>query len=267
MRYRWWIIMVAVASLSSASSPQGFDNRSIVALHRAGLGDTTIIAKVKSLSCGYDVSTDGLIALKQAGVSDDVIAAMVSRCDASPRAQGIGSASADPSSAHAPGIYVMQDWLAPPHLQIMRPSKASGIKVTGNGSILLPYVGKLVLPDERSRIGIKNHRPIFYFYFRARDRNVSDFGTPESIAAQSPDEFSLVQFRVRKDEREVGIGKVSIYSSRRGIDPKAAIRFESSEEGESAFKVVVGRDLDPGEYAFVLTGANNSARVYDFTIE
>ena len=71
---------------------------------------------------------------------------------------------------------------------------------------------------------------------------------------------------MKKNEREVGVGKVSAYSSQRGIDTKEAIRFDSSEIGGSAFKVRSDRDLEPGEYAFVLTGANGTARVYDFTI-
>ena len=260
-----WLAALVLSS-PTAGVAQGFDNGNVVALHRAGLGDHTIIAKVNSLSCEYDVSTDGLIALKQAGMSDDVIAAMVSRCDASPRAQRVGSTGADPAAAHVPGIYVVQDWLPAPQMRMMRPSKASGIKVTGNGSILLPYVGKLLLPDGASRVAIRNHRPVFYFYFPAGDRDVSDFGSPRSIAAQSPDEFTLVRFRVRKDAREVGIGKISVDGNRKGIDPRAAIRFETSEAGESAFKVVLARDLEPGEYAFVLTGAHNAARVYDFSI-
>ena len=271
MRY-CWIGLVAMLPLSCAASAQRFDNqtfdnKSVVALHRAGLGDTTIIAKVNGLPCGYDVSTDGLIALKQAGLPDDVIGAMVARCNVVAKAGSIGPSSADPSTRHKPGIYVPEDGSDPARMQPMRPSKASGIKVSGNGSILLPFVGRLVLPDEQSRVAIKNHRPVFYFYFLAGDENVSDFGTPNSIAAQSPDEFSLVRFKVKKNEREVGIGKISVYSSRRGIDPKDAIRFDATEIGPSAFKVVVDRDLDAGEYAFVLTGANNAARVYDFTIQ
>ena len=189
-RVGWWLA-VAFLSLSTPAFAQGgedkrFDNKSVVALHQAGLGDNTIIAKVNSVACGYDVTTDGLIALKQAGLSDDVIAAMVARCGGEPRPQATGQASADPSSAHMPGIYVVQDWLAAPQMQLMRPSKASGIKVTGNGSILLPYVGKQVLPDEQSRVGVKSHRPVFYFYFVAGDRKVSDFGTPNRSRRNRP---------------------------------------------------------------------------------
>ena len=262
MKFLGWTASAVLLALSSAAGSQGFDNKSVVALHRAGLGDTAIIAKVNGLSCNYDVSTDGLIALKQAGLSDEVIAAMVSRCNG---AQG-GTNGADPASAHAPGIYVVQDGQGGPQLQPMRPSKASGIKVTGNGSILLPYLGRLVLPAAQSRVAIHTGKPVFYFYFRVGDQNVSDFGTPYSIAAQSPDEFSLVRFKVKTNERDVVIGKMSAFGSRRGVDPKDAIPFETSEIGPSAFKVTMARDLEPGEYAFVLTGANGTARVYDFTI-
>lgn len=256
--------LLAFALWSSPTLAQRFDNNSVIALHRAGLGEAAIVAKINSLSCGYDVSTDAMIALGRAGVSDKVVAAMVDRCNRSARAQGTDAA--DPAAVHAPGIYLMDATPGAPRMQPLRPSKASGIKVSGNGSILLPFVGKLVLPDDRSHVSIGSHRPTFYFYFPAHDRRVSDFGTPGSIAAQSPDEFSLVRFRTRSGAREVSIGRMAGFSGQRGIDPRDTIRFSTSEVGDEAYRVEMNAELAPGEYAFVLTGANGTARVYDFTI-
>jgi hypothetical protein len=255
------------ASMSCAAVAQTFDNNSVVALYQAGLGDTTIIAKVESIPCGYDVSTEGLVSLKRQGISDEVIATMLRRCSASPRAQGVDASSADLSVARAPGIYLLQDWAVPNHMTALRPSKASGIKVSGNGSILLPYIGKLVLPDLTSGNAVKSKHPTFFFYFNAADKKVSSFGTPNSPAAQSPDEFTLVRFKAKGNEREVGVGRVSVYSVRSGVDPKVSIRFASEEVGESIFKVTIAQDLARGEYGFVITGANNAARVYDFSVE
>jgi hypothetical protein len=44
---------------------------------QAKLGDSLIIAKIKSSASGFDTSTDGLVKLKQADVSDAVLQAMV----------------------------------------------------------------------------------------------------------------------------------------------------------------------------------------------
>ena len=260
------LLAVAAAFVAGAALAQSFDNASIIALHDAGLGDQAIIAKIDSVPCGYDVSTDGLVSLKRRNISDEVIAAMLRRCSASTRAQGIAAGSADPAVARAPGIYLLREWARPADMVMLRPSKASGVTVSGNGSVLFPYVGKVVLPDLQSSNVVNGARPTFYFYFSPGDRKVSDFGTSNSTAAQSPDEFSLVRFRMKDNGRELVIGKMSAFSARRGVDPRQAIPFSSEEVGDSSFKVTIGRDLEPGEYAFVITGANNAARVYDFSV-
>lgn len=259
-----WLAAIALAPSSAIA--QAFDNAAVKALHAAGLGETAIVAKINSLPCGYDVSTAGLISLKQAGLTDGVIAAMVNRCTASSRAQGYAANSADPAVPHAPGIYVVEDGPGAATLQPLRPSKASGVKVTGNGSVLMPYRARLVLPETGSHMPLRSAQPVFYFYFDVPDRRVSDFGTANSAAAQSPDEFTLVRFSVKGNQREVGMGKVSAYDIRRGIDPAASIAFAAQDTGEGVFKVSFAEKLVPGEYGFVLTGATGTSRVYDFSI-
>lgn len=250
---------------AAPATAQVFDNSAVIALQKAGLGEGSIMAKVGSLPCGYDVSTGGLVSLKQAGVPDGIITAMVERCSSSSRAQGMVGADG-PTAAHAPGIYLSQDWLSSSPLQVVRPSRAGAVKVSGNGSILLPLVSTLVIPDDRSGTVVKNRRPTFFFYFEPTDRKVGDFGMASTIAAQSPSEFTLVRLKPRKGAREVSIGKVSALSARSGMSSKAAIDFRVEEIGDSSYKVGFDQELAPGEYGFVLTGANNAARVYDFTV-
>src|SRR5688572_25421685 len=92
---------VGFAALSCAAvAPaiaEDFDNRAVMQLARSGLGDDVLLAKIASLPCSYDVSTDQLIALKSAGVSNAVIAAMVDRCVGSSSAQGAVSDASNPS--------------------------------------------------------------------------------------------------------------------------------------------------------------------------
>jgi hypothetical protein len=68
------------ALLPAAASAQTFDNDAVIALHRAGLGDGPVIAKIHALPCHYDTSTAAMVGLKKAGLSDDVIVAMVESC-------------------------------------------------------------------------------------------------------------------------------------------------------------------------------------------
>ena len=58
---------------------QGLSNDDIIKLVQMKLGDSVIIAKIKSSPCAFETSVDGIAKLKQAGVSDVVLQAMVEK--------------------------------------------------------------------------------------------------------------------------------------------------------------------------------------------
>jgi hypothetical protein len=263
--------LLALVAITPASA-EIMNNQAVVTLVKAGLGDELVIAKIDSESCSYDVSTNSILSLKSAGLSERVIAAMVLRCATASQVRGVtgDDSSPDPMVRHSPGIYVLEDWQHPNVLQPIRLSKSSGTRTSGNGSIVFPLKDKMVMQSASSRRPISVNNPTFYFYFNPSDLNVSDFGQERSRAAQSADEFSLVKFKQKGDTRELELGRVSFYngsivSSRNGMNLKNAIKFSSEDRGQGIFKVSVS-PLEPGEYAFAFTGANQSARIYDFTI-
>ena len=268
--------IAAIAGSIAFSSPsycETLNNDSIIAMAKAGLSEGLVVDKINSEPCNYDISTPAIIALKQGGLSEVVIGAMVRRCATLSEKRGIAGddTSADPKVKHSPGIYAFETWLDAKKLQVIRPSKASGIKSTGNGSLVFPYMTKLVMANPKSHLDIPENNPEFYFYFNVSDGKVSDFGMENSVAAQSPDEFSLIKFKDKGDSREVNIGKVSFYggitlTNRRGIDPKYTIHFEIEQVADGIFKVSPHDPLDAGEYAFIFTGANGNSRIYDFSV-
>lgn len=263
-------IFLSELFILSAAYAQQFDNNAVISLQKAGLGEGIIITKIISLPCGYDVSTDGLIALKKAGVTDNVIAAMVDRCAGASRAQGTVSESADPLVKRTPGIYLFQDWLSAKTLIQIRPAINSGMRTTGNGSLIFPLKQMLQVPTLNSQNIAHRRRPIFYFYFKNDDKYVSDFGIDRSLAAQSPTEFNLIRFKVNKSAREIEVGRASQYFSvdvRNGVSPKDVIAFSTDEIGDGIFKVMPTYELAPGEYAFVFAGEKGRSRVYDFAID
>jgi hypothetical protein len=197
--------------------------------------------------------------LKGGGITDAVIAVMVERCNSSSRAQGTEVSAADPAGVHAAGIYVMENWRQPAQRQIIRPSKAGALKVTGNGSIFFPRVGNSPCPEAPAtmRSGRRNRASIFNFNFKVDDRMVSDFGTATSVAAQSPDKFTLVRFRIKGEERDINAGRVSAYQGRLGSDPKDAIAFHAEEIGDGIFKVAADQPFVAGQYAFALACFRN----------
>ena len=164
----------------------------------------------------------------------------------------------------------MENWQAAAALEPVPASTSAGMKTSGNGSILFPLLAKLVLPGATSHIVAQSSAPIFYFYFNPNDQAVNDFGQEHSGAAHSPDAFSLVHLKQKGDTRELEIGRASAYggslvSFRKGLTLKSSVAFRTDPKGNGIYEVTAP-PLDPGEYAFVFTGGDQSARVYDFTV-
>lgn len=257
--------MIALA-VTSAAHAESFNNDSIISLSSAGIDDGVLLAKIDSLPCAYSVGTDDIIRLKNAGVSNRVIAAMVQRCIGSSRAQGTDDSSSDPLVKRRPGIYMWNPNAADAKLKLVRPTNAGGARVTGNGSILFPYVARLTISQPSAQIQAPSMVPIFYFYFEAADNKTGDFGTSDSSAAQSPSEFALIKFKSDKGQREMTIGKVTAFNATVGIDPKNTIPVKIEEVGDGIFKVEIISALKPGEYAFVIRAGSDKYRIYDFRV-
>ena len=248
---------------SGAARAETFDNDSVIALAGAEVGDDVLLAKINSLPCSYDVSTDAIIRLKKAGVSNVAISAMVDRCIGSTRAQGGDDTSSDPLVKRTPGIYLQRD----SGLAVIRPTTVSSLRVTGNGSILFPYMARMVLPQAAAQVTVPGGNPAFYFYFEAGDARVGDFGTSASAAAQSPSEFSLVRFRLKDGRREVTVGKASAVGGLAGIDPKNTLPFSIAELADGIFKAEMAAPLVAGQYAFILRAGDTAYRIYDFQVK
>lgn len=259
--------LAAGACLVAASAAaEDFGNDSVIALTKAGIGPNVLLAKIGSLPCAYDVSTGSIVTLKNAGVDDSVIAAMVDRCLGATKAQGAVSATSDPSAKRTPGLYIDQGRESAHQLIKIRPTMASGGKVTGNGSLIFPFRVKLAVPRAAAQTVAASTQPKFYFYFEADDGKVGDFGTSATASAQSPTEFSLIRFKAKDGQREMVVGKQQVFGASIGMDPKDAVQFSVEEIGDNIFAVTTAAALLPGQYAFVLKAGSDAYRIYDFSV-
>jgi hypothetical protein len=260
-------LSVLLCFFSASVAAEDFNNKSVVELTKAGIGEDVILAKIAGLPCSYDVSTSAIVALKADGVENVVIAAMVDRCSGAVKAQGAVSPTSEPTSKRKPGLYLDQDSNVTYRLEVMRPTSASGGRTTGNGSILFPFRIKLALPRASAQMIASETTPSFYFYFEEDDASVGSFGTSATYSAQSPSEFSLVKFKIKDGQREMNIGKQQVFSGGSiGIDPKDAIQFDIEELGDGIFRVSPQEALVPGEYGFALRSGSDAYRIYDFKI-
>lgn len=267
MKSPMYLFVFAAGLFSVAALAEDFGNESVVALTEAGIGQDVLLAKISSLPCSYDVSTNAIVALKKDGVANVVIAAMVDRCAGASKAQGGVSDVSEPTAKRKPGIYLDQDIASTYRLEAIRPATANGVRTTGNGSLLFPFRVILALPRAAAQVVAAENKPAFYFYFETDDANVSDFGTSASISAQSPSEFSLVRFKLKNGQREMTVAKQKAFSgSNVGVDPKDALQFDIEEIGDGVFKATPLSPLAAGEYGFLLRAGSDAYRVYDFQI-
>ena len=106
----WLAALFISCGLPAPVTAETLDNKAIVELSGIGLGNEAIIAKIKSSTNTFDLTTIGLIALKKARVPDSVIAAML---EASGKTIQSATASnsggtINPGDMRPSGIYLFQ---------------------------------------------------------------------------------------------------------------------------------------------------------------
>ena len=88
MRIRLFMIAGIFAILQyggySQTNGEVLSNKSIIDLHKAGIEEELIIAKIQSSECKFDLSTAGMIDLKNKGVPSNLIKIMMNKADGKP---------------------------------------------------------------------------------------------------------------------------------------------------------------------------------------
>ncbi len=280
------------------TKPETLTNAKIVALVKAGLSNTVILATLQNANTNFDTSTNALIDLKQKGVSDDVIAAMINKSYKGPPLpaanvpQGAVTMGPVPNMAFSnvldlnnlaslePGIYYYDETTS--QLNQMDGSVFSQTKV-GSGIITAITYGvaktkaKAVLSGSQANFSIHTKTPSFYFIFPHTQG--ADFASQSAAGnwysdATSPNEFLLVKFKVKEKSREIVTGSYGTYSGfSGGIDDDNKIIFRSEKIAPGIYKVYPDEPLAEREYAFLFAGTAATARggstsqkAFDFSI-
>jgi len=280
-------VMLACALVSAAGPLQAevLTNESVLQLVEVGLGDEAVVAKIGNSENSFDVSTDALIALRKAGLSSAVIAKMIDAGSApltkAPSVLSIDSP--DPRVPHPAGVYLLADWQDDPKMQVINATTSNqtktggflGYMVTGG---LASMSFKTVIPNAQARAKAPVRRPVFYFYFGQPGANgeVGAFWLAGTVS--SPAEFSLVQFKVKKDSREAKVGSFNIGGAKSGVMDKDRIPFTYEMVSPGVFKAQPDIDLEAGEYGFLYSsstgggpglsgGGATTARIFDFSVD
>jgi hypothetical protein len=134
----------------------------------------------------------------------------------------------------------------------------------GHGFMSLPIRAKI--PGPNAALRISESKPVFYMYFPA--------GSGFTDVA-SPNQFTLLTLDIKKDRREVEIGRVkpvqgNVVMTFMGFDKEKVIAASAEKLRPYIFKVTPDTVLPPGEYAFIAkAGLSESqpAAIFDFGVD
>ena len=252
-------------------------NQDIVAMVSAGISQDLILTKIRATSAGgsgatnFDTSVEGLKALKAANVPDGIIKAMIDPTPASTTVISVaGPATLNPNLPPPEvGVY----WKDGVNFVLIQGQAISQSKVGGKGASVITYGIKQMHWDAFVNGSTSNNRvrelhPTFYFY------------VPDGASAA---DYVLLRLTKKGDRREFQIGSFGGWlGGASGPERDREIAFKSDHVGIRIYRIVLGSDLRPGEYAFFMGTGQQSAtvgnmagkgaggaatgRVYDFTI-
>jgi len=273
-------------SISVSAQEEVMTNEEVISLTKAGLASSVIIGKIKTSKTNFDMSTDALIRLKQSGVSDDTVAAMLEAktgksvsADVTPNSAGAASVGAlgdpnDPAAKHNYGVYLYEEADGQRKMTQLKPNVSAQNRTGGIFTNSLTYgISKVKvkanLPGRNATLQIKNTSPVFYFYL---DNTSGGLNTSSGVPSD-PNEFALVRFNLRSDNREVTIGKANAFSAKGGLSDEYVVEFKAEDLGNGIFKITAAAPLTKGEYGFYLINSGNSntssavgSKFFDFGI-
>jgi hypothetical protein len=278
------LALVFAAHSSALAQNETLTNSEVVSLVKAGLSSQIIVNKIRTSKTDFNLSTDALILLKQAGVSDEIVAAMFEAkngktAPAGNTTPGGTTVNADPNDPLSPrdyGIYLFEERDGERKMTQLA-ANVSAQNRTGGGftASVTPFgLGKVKtkanLPGTAAALQIQTARPTFYFYLDAKSGGLN---TASGIPS-TPNEFALIRFNVRSDNREVTIAKANAWGAKGGLSDEYVVEFTAESLGNGIFKITPTKDLKNGEYGFYLINSGNSstgaavgAKFFDFGVK
>lgn len=280
------MLAMTIGLSSVARAQETMTNEEVISLTKAGLAGSVIIGKIRTSKTNFDMSTDALIKLKQSGVGDDVVTAMLeAKSGVStatvPVVNTSGAAAAnpagdpnDPMSKHNYGIYLFEEKDSTRKMTQLKPNVSAQNRTGGLFTSQLTYgIGKVKtkanLPGRNANLQLTNTAPVFYFYL---DITSGGLNTASGIPSD-PNEFTLVRFNIRSDNREVTIGKQNAFGGKGGLSDEYVVQFKAEDLGNGIFRISPAAALPKGEYGFYLVNSGNSnasaaigAKFFDFGV-
>jgi len=236
------LLLMSIAVSGQESQRKRFGNDDVLALLKAGLGDSVVIAKIRQApDVDFKLETDDLVRLKNGGATPDVISAMLARV--TPATEAITRPRPGPEEMSRTGtvIFVTKDGRRdiPPSVGEFSRTGFSFVKFT---FLNYPGLGAKTRTDDR--------RPSVLVY--------SEFDPREHYYIVKLDVDTKINARSLKVE-----GKESAFSESAGLRPAShwILDYASHEDQDGVWRMTPRADLEPGEY-----GVFDGIHLFGFSI-
>lgn len=222
-------------------------NDSITKMAKAGLGDDTIVAMIKSQPGTYQVDSDSVIQLKKDGVSDKVIGAMIEK----------NSGGSTPNAAPSPAPTSLS--LAVDEVGIYYKNKNDKwveilpevVNWKTGGALKRFASDGIVKGDVNGHIEGKNSKnalntPLDFLIYM-----------PEGIAIT---EYQLLRLHESGNSREFRSVTGGVIHSSGGAQ-RDEVNFEGKKIAPRMYEIVLGDDVKTGDFGFLPPGATSSSNM------
>jgi hypothetical protein len=238
------------------------NNKSIIDLHKAGVEDDLIIAKIRSSECKFDLTTNGLIDLKNKGVPSSLIRVMMNKSEGKSLNEGIET--------------------TPPVTSKATNDKGKLPKTVDAGSVdLLNYVyswnasSRSAKPLEKSIAEIKHKQQIVKaesMWKLEGEHSGVRLNVTETVqfiintGSNLPPNLILYKLTVRRKYRDASYQR-GTFNGLKDSDDMIAVSV--SKAGDGLFTITPGTTLKRGEYFFTMkpSGEVLSVEAFAFGID
>jgi hypothetical protein len=240
-------VVAGTAWAGDAEKP--LDNAEIIKLSKLEMGDSVIIAKIKSApAVNFATGTDDLVKLKEAGVSKSVIAALLDRSAPAAPARSGGGGNGTQGSGGAVTLVAKDKTVA-------LESSDGDVK-----TIVAPFVGMrrfIIFPEVEAGVRTTDRKPSvtvasdkdprkFYWMVKVdQDKDPEDMN--RSIDVESPGMWGGVMSSAPDDD--------------------TLIKCDIQEEKPGVWRFTPLKELKPGEYGLYLGKGEMTASLYDFGVD
>ena len=261
---------------SFSQTNEVIDNTKLIELTKLKLGDTLIISFIKSSTTNFSCNISDILNLKKENVSENVLVEVMKICNSAKTVKATTTNIHNPLYTHPSGVYIYEHVdtgfvLKKLYATVVSNEKSGGAGQAFASSFSYGFAKSSAIVQINGPAANVKSKPAseFYFYFETADQpNLTNWWFEK---ASSPNEFTLIKFTQKKNNRQFSKGKSDSYTYQSGIDENQKVQFSFEELKPGIFKVTPKTALKEGEYCFIYSASVPSQysndKVFDFSVQ